>query len=308
MQDAHHISRMLLYLRSFITVVEEGSLHRAAERLHLSQSTLSRQMQALEAELGGQLLERTSTGVRPTNGGHALAAKAGALLASYEGTIVEVRRLLRGECEQLRIGYVGSAAHDYLSPALARLRQTCPVVRLQLLDLSPGEQITALRRGEIDVALTDQGAELLSLDFYTRKLAAVSSVVILPKSHPLASQRTIRIAQLKNETFVNGLESDTPGYNRRIIQCCRRFGKFRPKFIGHPGSLAEGLDLVANDDAILLLPRFVRHRARQGVTMRPVAEREATWHIVVAWQPGRVTGALQALLDAFASEGIKNKN
>ena len=58
---------------------------------------------------------------------------------------------------------------------------------------------------------------------------------------------------------------------------------------------------------ILLLPRFVRHRARQGVTMRPVAEREATWHIVVAWQPGRVTGALQALLDAFASEGIKNK-
>ena len=77
MQDAHHISRMLLYLRSFITVVEEGSLHRAAERLHLSQSTLSRQMQALEAELGGQLLERTSSiGVRPTNCGHALAAKA----------------------------------------------------------------------------------------------------------------------------------------------------------------------------------------------------------------------------------------
>jgi DNA-binding transcriptional LysR family regulator len=298
---------MLVHLRSFITVIEEGSLHRAAERLHLSQSTLSRQMQALEAELGGRLLERTSTGVRPTNGGHALAAKAGALLASYEGTMVEVRRLLRGESEQLRIGFVGSAAHDYLNPALARLRRTYPAARLLLLDLSPGEQITALRRGEIDVALTDQGAELLSLDFFTRKLTAVSSVVILPTSHPLAAQRTIRIAQLKNETFVNGLESDTPGYNRRIIQCCRRFGKFRPKFIGHPGSLAEGLDLVANDDTILLLPRFVRHRARQGVTMRPVAEREPTWDIVVAWQPGRMTGALLALLDAFAAQGAKNK-
>ena len=119
-------------------------------------------------------------------------------------------------------------------------------------------------------------------------------------------KKTIRIAQLKNETFVNGLESDTPGYNRRIIQCCRRLGKFRPKFVGHPGSLAEGLDLVANDDAILLLPRFVRHRGRRGVTMRPVAEREA-WDIVVAWQPGRRTGALQALLDAFAAEGAKNR-
>ncbi len=299
---------MLVQLRSFITVVEEGSLRRAAERLHLSQSTLSRQMQALEAELGGQLLERTSTGVRPTNGGHALAAKAGALLATYEGTIVEVRRLLRGESEQLRIGYVGSAAHDYLNPALARLRQTYPSARLQLLDLSPGEQITALRRGEIDVALTDQGAELLSLDFFTRKLAVVPSVVILPTSHPLASQKTIRIAQLKNETFVNGLESDMPGYNRRIIQCCRKLGKFRPKFIGHPDSLAEGLDLIANDDAILVLPQFVRHRARRGVTMRPVADRELTWDIVVAWQRGRRTGALQALLDAFAIEGPKTTN
>jgi hypothetical protein len=106
---------------------------------------------------------------------------------------------------------------------------------------------------------------------------------------------------------VNGLESDTPGYNRRIIQFCRRFGKFRPKFIGHPGSLAEGLDLVANDDAILLLPRFVRHRARQGVTMRPVAERQATWDLVVAWQPGRMNGALQALFDAFPAKGAKSE-
>jgi len=298
---------MLLQLRSFITVVEEGSLHRAAERLHLSQSTLSRQMQALEAELGGQLLERTSTGVRPTNGGHALAAKAGALLASFEGTMVEVRRLLRGESDQLRIGYIGSAARDYLHPALARLRQAHPQTMLQLLDLSPGEQITALRRGEIDVALTDQGAELLSLDFFTRKLATVSSVVILPTSHPLALQKAVRIAQLKNETFVNGLDSDMPGYNRRIIQCCQRLGKFRPKFIGHPDSLAEGLDLVANDDAILLLPQFVRHRARPGVTMRPLADREATWDIVVAWQRGRRTVALQALLDAFAAEVPKTK-
>jgi hypothetical protein len=63
--------------------------------------------------------------------------------------------------------------------------------------LSPGEQNTSLRRGEIDVALTDQGAELLSLDFFARKLAAVSSVVILATSHPLASKRSIRIAQLR---------------------------------------------------------------------------------------------------------------
>jgi DNA-binding transcriptional LysR family regulator len=61
---------MLEQIRSFLTVVEEGSLHRGAARLRISQPALSRQMQALEHELGGRLLERMATGVRPTAGFH----------------------------------------------------------------------------------------------------------------------------------------------------------------------------------------------------------------------------------------------
>src|SRR5216684_2400955 len=130
MHYLHHDEVVILQLRSFLVVIEEGSLHRAATRLNLSQSALSRQMQALEHELGGKLLERSSTGVRPTNGGHALAAKMGAFLTSYDAALLEVRRLVRGEGEQLRIGYVGSAAHDYLNPALTHLRQTHPSAKV----------------------------------------------------------------------------------------------------------------------------------------------------------------------------------
>ena len=65
-------------------MVEEGSLHRAATRLHISQPALSHQMQALEHELGGRLLERLATGVSPTAGGQALAKTMGAVLASYD--------------------------------------------------------------------------------------------------------------------------------------------------------------------------------------------------------------------------------
>src|SRR3954464_7356717 len=106
MQFLHHHANMIMQLRSFLAVIEEGSLHRAATRLNVSQSALSRQMQALEHEFGGKLLERSSTGVRPTSGGHALAAKMGTLLASYDSAKLEVRRLVRGESEQLRIGYL----------------------------------------------------------------------------------------------------------------------------------------------------------------------------------------------------------
>jgi len=95
---------MLTQIRSFLTVVEEGSLHRAAARLRISQSALSRQMQALEHELGGRLLERMTTGVSPTAGGQTLAKKMGAVLASYDLAMNHTRRALperRIKCELL---------------------------------------------------------------------------------------------------------------------------------------------------------------------------------------------------------------
>jgi len=78
-----------------------------------------------------------------------------------------------------------------------------------MLDLTPGEQIIALRRGEIDLALTNHGADLLSHDFYTHKLASVPSLVALPINHALACEQQISISRLSNESFVR----------RRTISC-----------------------------------------------------------------------------------------
>ena len=149
MQVLHHHRPMLFLLRAFVTVSEEGSIRRAARRLHSSQSALSRQMQGLEAYLGGQLLERTTTGVRLTNGGRALLAKASALLASFDDTIVEVRRLLRGQSEHLRVGYVGSAADAYLEPALARLRSEAVDERVVDLGESGRDQLVLAAAPEL---------------------------------------------------------------------------------------------------------------------------------------------------------------
>jgi Transcriptional regulator len=172
---------MLDKLRLFLVVLEEGSLRRAADRLRISQSAITRQMQSLELDLGGRVLERTSAGVRPTNGGHALAERAKTLLADYDSTMAEVRRLGRGESERLRIGYIASAAQDILG----RLWPCCgayPRLKVKMLDQTPGEMIIALRQGKIDLALTLHGIDLLSRDFYARKLATVRSVLRFPSA------------------------------------------------------------------------------------------------------------------------------
>lgn len=307
MRFSHHTSAVLDKLRLFLVVLEEGSLRRTAERLHISQSAITRQLQQLEHDLGGRVLERTSAGVRPTSGGHALAKKAKSLLADYDSTMAEVRRLVRGESDRLRIGYVASAVQEYLSPALAALRRTLPKVKIKMLDLTPAEQIIALRGGEIDLALTADGVDLLSLDFYTHKLATVPSLVALPVDHPLAAQKQISISELKDESFVSAPDSIAPGYNQRIIRFCRRFGKFRPRFvaIGPASSLAESLVMAANEGAISLSPAYISHLSIPNVVMVPIADAGATWDLFVVWQRGKTAGPLRALLDALLPKAGK---
>ena len=291
-----------------MTVVEEGSLRRASERAHISQSAVTRQMQMLEHDLGGRILERTSTGVRPTTGGHTLARKAKLLLADYDSTMSDVRRLVRGEGDQLCIGYLASAGQQYLGEPIRALRRLHPKVKMKMLDLTPGEAISALRRGEIDFALTYLGMDLLSRDFYTRKIDNVQSVAVLPIHHRLASQKQIPISQLKHEHFLRVAEACAPGYNQRVSQFCRRFGKFRPRFapVRAFESIAESLAISGNEDAISLNPVFVRHLKIPNVVIVPIADQGATWDVFVAWQRGKTGAPVRALVDALDFKSRSN--
>ena len=292
---------MLIQLRSFLAVIDEGSLNRAAARLRMSQPALSRQMQALEAEVGGRLLERSATGVSLTDAGHALAAKTRGLLADYDTALAEARRLARGQKAELRIGYLASAAQSLLNPALATLRRAHPEVKTKLLDLSPGEQITALKEGAIDVAFIGQEGSIASRDFYTRRLATLPVLAVLPADHRLAARKEIRLAELKGEQFIGSPEAEMPGRDRWIAQLCRKAGGFKPRFVQEADSITHMLSLVASDGAVTLVPSYIRDLAAAAVRMIPVADAEARWDFLVVWQRGRTAKPLQTLLEALST-------
>ena len=292
---------MLEEFRSFLVILEEGSLRRAAQRLHVSQPSLTRQMQLLEHDLGGRLLERTSAGVRPTSGGYALAGKARTLLADHDSAMAEIRGLVRGESNRLRIGFTASTMQEYLKPSLTLLRRTHPKLKIKMVDQMPTELIAALRRDEIDLALTAYGAEMLSHDFYTHKLASLPSLAVLPFEHRLASEKQISISQLKDDSFAWTPEEIAPGRNQMVVQLCRQFGKFRPRFvrIGKFTSAIEGFMKMANEGAITLGPSYISHMTAPNAVTIPVAEKQATWDFFVVWQRGRTAGPLRTLLDAL---------
>lgn len=292
-------STVLTQLRAFFVVIEEGSLSRAALRLHQSQSALTRQMQALEDEVGGRLFERTPAGVRLTGAGHRLADTMRPVVAAYDRGMAEVGQLLRhGERHTLRVGYLPAAAHAYLDPALAVLRRTHPQVKVVLHDLFPGEQIARLRRGEIDVALLGPEGRAAEREFYTRRLATLPLVAVLPADHALATRASVRLTDLRNERFVRASEAQLPGRNRWLTQLCRRAG-FRVRFGSEAGQLSHALSLVAGEGLVFLAPTLLQGYPSGGVRMVPLAEPAARWEMLVVWQRGRTAGALRALLDAL---------
>ncbi len=306
--SAASVFGMLAQIRSFLTVAEEGSLHRAAARLRISQPALSRQMQALEHELGGRLLERRATGVSPTAGGQALAKRMGAVLASYDLAMSDTRRVLRGETNQLRVAYMPAAARQYLNGPLREMRRSHPETVLKLVGLLPGKQIIALRAGEIDIGITNESGELLAGEFYTRELAEVRSYIALPEQHRLATRDRVRLSDLKGEFFVSLDSQQAPGLDRRLEAYCKRYGKFRPKFHGPAQGLAHGFELVANENAVFLLPAYAIHHSPPGVVILPLADAEVTWKIMVIWRRGRSGGALKALLNALFTKVTPKAN
>jgi DNA-binding transcriptional LysR family regulator len=256
-------------------------------------------MQALEADIGGALLERTPAGVRPTDAGHALASSVPRVLAEYDAAIAEARRLARGQRDLIRVGYLGSTAQMFLDPALSVMRRSHPEVKVKLLDLSPGEQIAALRKGEIDLALIGQEGALLSTEFYTQKLTTLPLVAVMPADHSLASKRQISLKELRDERFISATEEDLPGHNRWITQLCRRAG-FRPKFVQEAVSVSNMFTLIVSEGAVALIPSYLKHFPVAGVAMVELLDRKATWDFFVVWQRGRTGKPLRELLDALA--------
>lgn len=288
-------------LRSFFAIAEFGSLSKAAEQLHVSQSTLTRQVQALETEIGGQLLERGHSGVALTAAGHVLLEGMRPVVARADIVVSEARKLARGQSASLRIGYLMSAAGEYLNPALAALRRSHPETKVRLVDLSPGEQIAALRRGELDVIVLGNINPAVAREFFVRRIATLPVVVALPETHALALGDGIALADLRRELFVGANPDDVPGFNSWTIQLCRRAG-FRPKIVENADGLTHTLSLLVAENAVTLLPGLVSKFKVPGVTFRPLRSPLVKWELQVAWQRGKIAEPVRDLVNLLTKK------
>jgi DNA-binding transcriptional LysR family regulator len=213
----------LRHLRYFVVVAEEENFHRAAEKLHVSQSPLSRQIQQLKEEVGVDLFEASGRGVKLTLAGRLFLERAKAILSSVDVAVGEAREATDGTLGTIAIGFGSGATYAGALPTIvARLRERRPRVRVKLLPMSSDEQWEALRRGEIGFAYGNYVPDDSSLRSVVLARARIG--ILLPRGHRLASKPKLRVEDLASESIVMASRRLHPRLHDDIIAAARARG------------------------------------------------------------------------------------
>ncbi len=238
----------LRHLRYFAAVAAHGSFNRAAHSLHLTQPALSRQVKDLEDELGVRLLARGKNAVTLTDAGELFYEDARDLLARADQAIQRVR----GECrtEVLRVGYAPSITAGIMPGALERFQTATPRVRIELADLSSREMVDQAKAGRLDLLITPEPSATEEVpEFQWSELRRISTVLVMPETHPLAKLKKIAPARLRDLPLIGLARENFPDYVRFVRAMLKPFG-VTPRFIA-----------LDNDGVSTMFAALEAHRA-----------------------------------------------
>ncbi|MDA9436868.1 LysR substrate-binding domain-containing protein [Bradyrhizobium sp. CCBAU 51627] len=256
----------LRQLRYFIAVAEERSFTVAARRLNLSQPPLSQHIQALEAELGTQLLYRTSRKVEPTQAGEAMLLRGRAILQQIKSAEDEVRSIGAGLIGTLDLGATGSILRGRLAELLAAYREVAPLVRMTVHEQAPALQIAALLNRTTNISLIRGVPRERDL---TSKLAWREEVVLaVPRSHPLAKRKRVALGELASEDHVI-LDPDSSDFARYVQTCCVDAG-FLPRVSQQVVDAQSIPSLIAAGFGVALVPQSIARFTTADIAFRPI--------------------------------------
>ena len=202
-------------LQYFLAVARERNFTRAAERLHIAQPALSRQVKLLEQELGVALLHRTTHEFELTEAGEFLLERGPVLLSAAEELWRGVRTYGTGERGGVTVAYGASASYETAPRLLRALAERHPGIAMTTAVKSVGEIVTGLRDGSVDLGLVRCPPKTVELDARTVRMERQG--VLLRRDHRLASSPTLAVADLTDETVLLHPREGNPGHYDAVL-------------------------------------------------------------------------------------------
>jgi DNA-binding transcriptional LysR family regulator len=211
-------------LRVFVAVVEEGGLSAAARRLHMSQSSLTHIIQTLEKQLGGRLLDRDHTGARPTERGILLLGEARNLIAHHDRIVAEMNAEASVDSTPLRIGVPLELPPDLLPAAIARVSASFPALTVQLRHARSTDQLTALKLGDLDMALVRDRPVDADLDSVLVVEESIGVILTTDLSEELGQAAGVPLQHLAGLRWMGFSRGDAPAWHDQVSATLRSHG------------------------------------------------------------------------------------
>jgi DNA-binding transcriptional LysR family regulator len=271
-------------LRYFVTVARERNFSRAAEKLHIAQPPLSRQIQQLEDEIGVALFDRQSRPLALTEPGRLLFEQAVQMLDRMDEMKGMMRRLREAKRARFAIGFVGSTLYGYLPEVIRDYRAARPGVELTLNELTTMEQIAALKEGRIDIGfgrIPFDDPQIERVVLRNERLCAA-----VPTNHVLASRANgLQIEELAGDALIVYPRAPRPSYADQVLALFRK-RDMRPPLVHEVREVQTALGLVAAEAGLCVVPVSLQRLRRDNIAFKPLKDEDAVSPIILSKRKG----------------------
>lgn len=274
----------------FLAVADAGSFSAAAERLYTTQSAVSKQVIALEKELGAELFDRTHRRITLTQAGQIVRSHARTIAGQCDELMAELQASQRESGGKLSVASIPVMGQYGITDLIGQFQQKHPGISMSVGELEGSEILAALEQGRYDMGfmrieqLPDTGFEYIPL---------VDDVLValLPGAHPLADEEQISLGQLQKEPFL--LLNEGTLLHRMCADACERCG-FVPQ-VAYTGTRNENIsELVAMGMGVsLVMKRFCLYYRPAGVRWVPLREQIGSTIALVRPQKRHPSAAAQ---------------
>ncbi|MEM6280484.1 MAG: LysR substrate-binding domain-containing protein [Verrucomicrobiota bacterium] len=282
-------------LRYFIATAEELSVTAAAKRLYISQPALSRQIQALEEELGVALFDRIKKRMHLTEAGRFFLVRARQILCDAETSVQLVQENFGKAKRSIRLGFISIFLDDIVAPAVKAMRKRSSKFEISLHELSPKAQLDRLRDDQLDLALLGNLSDEDKTRYEMKCIMRSPMAAVIPDDHALAKRKQIVLSELSREPFVSLSDTFFPGRRQFLRQVCQSQG-FDPEIAEEADSLSLLLGSVSAGGGVAILPAHSEKLPHSGCVFIRLKTPVIYAEVLAVYKPNQPAGTFDTLL------------
>ncbi|EJU15037.1 LysR family transcriptional regulator [Sphingomonas sp. LH128] len=287
----------LRHLKYAMLVAEHGSFRRAADATNIPQSTITRRIQLLEAQLGVALFERSKTGARPTYSGERFIREATFGAEHLSRAVTDLRQVRSAHSGVLRVGIVGSLASGFLADLLNRFHRKHENIDVVVEESSSQSIAAGVSQSRLDVAFVCGSPQLAGCQI--RPLWRERILLAVPAAHTFAASVSVNLEDVRDEVFIVRAHGPGPEIEDYLVRQLSG-PSFRPRIVAHNVGAENLLNMVARGFGVTLSSESALGTSYSGVRFIGLSNEQEVVGFSILWRTTNENPAMRALLQLSA--------